>query len=87
MIKTVKKSLTKATHGGDWLAYDYTYLRSQIIKKYGTQEKFAIAMGISPESLSMKLSNINGFSQAQIDKASELLKLSSVGVKKCFFAH
>lgn len=70
------------------MVYDYTILKSKIEEKFGSQEKFAEAMGILPSSLSMKLSNSVEFSQPQIAKAIELLKLNSKKeIDDCFFTH
>ena len=40
------------------MAFDFSKLRGKIKEVFGTQEKFAKAMGMSSVSLSAKLNNI-----------------------------
>ena len=37
------------------MGYTYNKLRGRIIEKYGTQEKFARELGVSKNSLSLKM--------------------------------
>lgn len=62
---------------------DYSYLKSKIYEKYGSNEKFANALGISNSSLSLRLNNKKDFTQSEILKTMELLNLTSV--EKVFF--
>lgn len=58
------------------MAFDYSKLRGRIIEKFGTQKKFAQAMGVSDRTLSLKMNNAIFFRQDEIAKATELLELS-----------
>lgn len=62
---------------------DYSYLKSKIYEKYGSNEKFANALGISNASLSLRLNNKKDFTQSEIIKAMEILNLTSI--EKVFF--
>lgn len=66
--------------------YEYNKLRGRIVEKYGTQEKFATALGISKQSLSFKMTGKVGFSQADIIKWCELLDISTDRISDYFFA-
>lgn len=63
--------------------FDYSYLKSKIYERYGNNEKFANALGISNSSLSLRLNNKKDFTQSEIIKTMELLNLTSV--EKVFF--
>lgn len=67
------------------MAFDYNKLRGRIKEVFGTQDKFAKALGIGRVSLSQRLNNYLDFSQSEIDKACELLKLSKEEIPKYFF--
>jgi len=67
------------------MAFDYSKLRGKIKEVFGTQDKFAKALGIGRVSLSQRLNNYLDFSQSEIDKACELLKLSKEEIPKYFF--
>lgn len=56
--------------------YQYNRLKGKIIEKYGTRKAFAKAVGISENSLSLKLNGKTGFSQEDIEKWSSLLDIS-----------
>lgn len=55
------------------MEYNYDKLKGKIVEVFGTQEKFAVNMGISPASLSAKLHNLTGFTQKEILTACNLL--------------
>lgn len=55
--------------------FEYKKLRGKIIEKYGTQGKFAEAIGISENALSKKMTCITGLSQDDIILWSELLDI------------
>lgn len=55
--------------------FDYSKLRGKIKEVFGTQAKFADAMGLSSVSLSAKLNNTVQFTQSEINKACELLSI------------
>ena len=56
--------------------YQYNRLKGKIIEKYGTRKAFAKAIGISENSLSLKLNGKTGFSQEDIEKWSDLLGIA-----------
>ena len=56
--------------------YQYNRLKGKIIEKYGTRKAFAKAVGISENSLSLKLNGKTGFSQEDIEKWSSLLDIT-----------
>lgn len=55
--------------------FEYRKLRGRIIEKYGTQGKFAEAIGISENALSKKMTCATGLSQDDIILWSELLDI------------
>ncbi len=67
------------------MAYDYSKLQGRIVEKYGTQGKFAHALGMSEHSLSKKLSGQTFFKQPEIDKSCELLEIAAPNVHEYFF--
>lgn len=68
------------------MPYHYSKLRGRIIEKYGTHEKFAEKLGISRNSLSLKMTGKTGFSQADINRWSELLDIKTNEIGDYFFA-
>lgn len=67
------------------MAYQYDDLVGKIISKFGSRKAFAEAMGMTPESLSMKLNGKRFFNQKQISRACELLSIEEADVTKYFF--
>lgn len=67
------------------MAFDYSALNGKIIEKYGTQYNFAVAMGMSERSLSLKLNNKVSWKDRDIAKASELLDISPKDFHQYFF--
>ena len=67
------------------MAYNYNKLLGRIIEKYGSQAKFAAAMGMSERSLSLKLNNLRPFKQEQITKACLLLDIPECDIPLYFF--
>ena len=65
--------------------FDYSKLRGKIREIFRTQSAFAEAMGISSTSLSAKLNNNVEFTQKEIDKAVELLKIAKEDIPAYFF--
>lgn len=57
--------------------YDYSKLKGKIVEVYGTQGKFAEALGINENSLSSKLRNTSNFKQDEITKAIDLLAIEN----------
>lgn len=66
--------------------YKYDRLRGRIIEKYGSQEKFAEAIGISSNSMSKKMNCKTGFSQKDMVKWSELLDIKKSEYSEYFFS-
>lgn len=67
------------------MAYNYSKLLGRIKEKFGTQERFATAMGMSSRSLSLKLHNERQFKQGEIVKACELLDIDLADSGLYFF--
>ena len=67
------------------MAFDYSKLRGKIREIFKTQSAFAEAMGISSTSLSAKLNNNVEFSQKEIDRAVDLLKIEKEDIPAYFF--
>ena len=57
--------------------FDYRELRGLIRSKFGTQENYAKAIGISNTSLQERLSNKVPFKQTEIIMTKQLLGLSA----------
>lgn len=67
------------------MAYDYSRLLGKIVEKYGTQAKFASAMGLSEHTISKKLNVVIGWKQSEILKACDLLGIPFNEVGDYFF--
>lgn len=67
------------------MAFDYSKLRGKIREIFKTQSAFAEAMGMSSTSLSAKLNNNVEFSQKEIDRAVDLLKIEKEDIPAYFF--
>ena len=65
--------------------YKYKKLRGRIVEKYGTQEKFAKAIGISETALSKKMQCKTGISQSDICLWSKLLDIQPEEYGEYFF--
>lgn len=65
--------------------FNYAKLRGKIREIYGTEYKFAQAMGIPKNSLSKRLNNKIEFSQSEIKKAAELLHIPPEEIILYFF--
>jgi len=68
------------------MPYKYDKLRGRIIEKYRTQEAFAKEIGISKNSLSLKMNGKTGFSQEDIMEWSKLLDICQNEIGIYFFA-
>ena len=71
--------------GGDSMAFNYDKLRGRIVEKFGTQGRFAKALGVSERTLSLKLNNKIFFSQDEIAKISKLLNITLDEIQDYFF--
>ena len=67
------------------IRFDYSKLRGRIVEKFGTQQAFAIDLGISDCSISTKLNGHSYFTQLEIAKAIKLLDISEEEVTSYFF--
>ena len=68
------------------MAYTYNRLRGRIIEKFGTQGKFAEAIGRSRVSVSEKMTGKSGFSQEDIELWSDKLDIKSEDIGLFYFA-
>lgn len=55
--------------------YEYRKLIGRIIEKYGTRKAFAEKIGISENSMSLKLNGKTGFSRDEMARWGELLDI------------
>lgn len=67
------------------MAFNYNKLRGKIREVFGTQDKFAEAMGLSNTSISFKLNNKSEWSQQEINKASRILGITDSEIALYFF--
>ena len=67
------------------MAYDYRKLNGRIVEKYGTQARFAEAMGLSERSVSLKLNCKVGWKQPEITLACQLLGIKEREISDYFF--
>lgn len=65
--------------------YDYSELLGKIRAKFKTQKVFAIAMQMSPCTLSKKLNNLVDFNRQEIERACDLLGIPLTEVTTYFF--
>lgn len=65
--------------------YTYRRLIGRIIEKYGTRKAFAQALGISENSMSLKLNNKTGFSREDMSRWGELLDIDVSEFGSYFF--
>lgn len=68
------------------MSFDYSKLLGRIVEKYGTQYNFAIAIGLSERSLSLKLNHKVPWKDVEIYKALELLEISEDRIFEYFFS-
>lgn len=67
------------------MAFRYDKLLGRIAEKFGTQERFAEAMNMSPQTLSLKLNNKSDWKREEMIKACELLEIDVRKIKDYFF--
>lgn len=65
----------------------YAKLRGRIRELCGTQEAFASAIGVSPSTLSLKLSGARDWSREEIELAAECLHIPLEEIHTYFFSH
>ena len=68
------------------MPYTYNKLRGRIVEKYGTQEKFAEALGMTKQGISLKMTGKTAFSQHDINRWCELLDIKTEQIADYFFA-
>lgn len=68
------------------MSYDYSKLLGRITEKFGTQLNFALAMGLSERSVSLKLNRHVPWKDTEIVKATEVLGIPAKDIPKYFFA-
>lgn len=67
-------------------SYEYRKLKGRIVEKYGTMAAFADALGLSKQSLSLKMTGKVGLSQEDIEQWSELLDIQQEDYGIFYFA-
>jgi len=67
------------------MSFSYGRLRERILLRYSTLGDFAVALGISRASLSLKLNNGSEFTASEIRKACELLDIPVAEIGDYFF--
>lgn len=67
------------------MSCNYSKLRGKIREYYGTQDKFAQAIGIGRVSLSKRLGGKADFTLPEIQKASDLLHIPKDEIAAYFF--
>ena len=65
--------------------YNYSKLQGRIVEKFGNNCNFAIKMGLSERTISLKLNNKVDFRQKEIAKACELLNIPISKIQDYFF--
>ena len=68
------------------MAFNYKKLRGRIIEVFGSQQKFAAAMGWSERTLSLKMNGMRSWKQKDICLAITLLGLDCTDIPAYFFA-
>ena len=68
------------------MTFNYSKLRGRIREVFGTQDRFAEAMGRSDTSISKKLNNKSEWTQQEINRAVEVLGIDDVDIPAYFFA-
>lgn len=66
--------------------FTYAKLRGRITEKFGTQSRFAEAVGLSPITISKKLTGKIGFSSDDIETWCKLLEIPLREAGVYFFA-
>lgn len=67
------------------MEYDYNKLIGNIAEKFRTRGRFAVAMGMSERTLSLKINNKIDFKQDEIIKACEVLEIKRSDIPIYFF--
>ena len=83
-IINVKFIIRELEKGGMSMKFDYSKLNGRIVEVFGTQLNFAVAMGLSERSISLKLNNRVAWKNTEIAKAAKLLKIRYSEIPKYF---
>ncbi|EMF0257391.1 MULTISPECIES: DUF739 family protein [Enterococcus] len=67
------------------MSYDYSSLSGKIVEKFGTQFNFAVAMGLSERTVSLKINGKVAWKDDDIVKACKLLDIDLTDMHKYFF--
>lgn len=67
------------------MAFNYAKLLGKIVEIFGTQRRFAEAMGLSERTISLKLNGKMGWKQTEIVKASSVLSIPENSIVEYFF--
>ncbi len=67
------------------MEFDYSKLNGRIVEKCKTQDRFALLMGLSHKTISLRLNNKTAFKQDEINRATEILNISNNEVQDYFF--
>lgn len=67
------------------MTYDYSDLSGEIVRKYGTQYRFAEALQMSEHSLSAKLNGKTPWKQTDIESVCSLLDIKRKDIPRYFF--
>ena len=67
------------------MAFDFSKLKGRIIEKYKSQAEFAKALGISENTLSLKMNNKSRFTSEDIIRITSMLDISKESVGEYFF--
>lgn len=65
--------------------YDYSKLQGKIVEKFKNNGNFAVKMGLSERTISLKINNKVDFKQNEITKACELLNIPNSKINDYFF--
>lgn len=65
--------------------YDYSALSGLIVERFGTQYRFAEAMGLSEHTVSNLLNNKVDWKRDMMVKAAKLLGIATKNIHKYFF--
>lgn len=67
------------------MAFDYSKLRGRIVERFGSQQKFAEAMGMSERTLSLKINGKRSWKQPEILEVVKKLGLTEKDIQDYFF--
>lgn len=68
------------------MRYKYRKLRGRITEFFGTQAAFALALGLSKNSVSKKLTGKTEFSQSDVEQWAKLLNIQRSEYGEFFYA-